>query len=112
MPEARLLVERVDLHDHAVGLVLERVARLAPALDEGDDALDVEAGLAVRVDGQAEGAEAVEGLRLGGDRRRPGRLGGSGAVSGRRSAGGAVSGGRSAAPNSVACVGAASSSSW
>ena len=40
------------------------VAGLAPALGEGDDALDVEAGLAVRVDREAQGLEAREGRRL------------------------------------------------
>ena len=42
-PEPRLLVEAVDLDHDAVGLVRQVVARLAPALGEGDDALDVEA---------------------------------------------------------------------
>ena len=37
-----LLVDPVDLDDDAVGLVRQVVARLAPALGEGDDALDVE----------------------------------------------------------------------
>ena len=49
-PEPLLLVEPVDLDDDAVGLVRQLVAGLAPALGERDDALDVETGLAVRVD--------------------------------------------------------------
>ena len=55
--EPLLLVEPVDLDDDAVGLVREGVARLAPALGEGDDALDVEPGLVVRVDREAERRE-------------------------------------------------------
>ena len=41
--EPVLLVEAIHLDDDAVGLVRQRVAGLAPALGEGDDALDVEA---------------------------------------------------------------------
>ena len=41
--EALLLVEPIDLDHDAVGLVRQVVARLAPALGERDDALDVEA---------------------------------------------------------------------
>jgi hypothetical protein len=37
------------------------VAILAPRLRKGDDALDVEAGLAVRVDGEAERVEPLKG---------------------------------------------------
>ena len=43
--QAALVVEAVDLDDDAVRLVGQLVARLAPALGEGDDALDVEPGL-------------------------------------------------------------------
>ncbi len=39
-------------------------------LGEGDDRLDVEPGLAVRVDREAEGRQAVERRRLGGNVRR------------------------------------------
>ena len=59
-PEPRLLVEAVDLDDDAVGLVRQVVALLAPALGEVDHALDVEAGLALRVDREAERLEPVE----------------------------------------------------
>ena len=69
-PEPLLLVEAVDLDDDAVGLVRQVVARLAPALGERDDALDVEAGLAVRVDREAERLEALERRRLAGDAGR------------------------------------------
>ncbi len=48
------------------------MARLPPALGERDDALDVEAGLAVRVDREAERLEALERFRLGGDDRTDG----------------------------------------
>ncbi len=64
-PEPRLLVEAVDLDDDAVGLVRQVVARLAPALGEGDDALDVEPGLVVGVDREAEAREPRERLGLG-----------------------------------------------
>ena len=64
-PEPLLLVEPVDLDDHAVGLVRQVVALLAPRLGEGDDALDVEPGLAIGVDREAERLEAIEGRRLG-----------------------------------------------
>ena len=43
------------------------MARLAPALGEGDDALDVETRLVIRVDREAERGEALEGGRLGRD---------------------------------------------
>ena len=69
-PEPLLLVEPVDLDDDAVGLVRQVVALLPPRLGERDDALDVEAGLAVRVDREPERLEAVERRRLAG---RPGR---------------------------------------
>ena len=92
MPRRACCSNVVDLHDDAVGLVVEGVARLAPALDEGDDALDVEAGLAVRVHRQAQRREAGEGLRLA---RRP-----------------APRPATSAAPKSVTWAGAVSSSSW
>ena len=68
-PEPLLLVEPVDLDDDAVGLVRQVVALLAPALGERDDALDVEAGLAVRVDREAQRLEPVERRRLA--QRRP-----------------------------------------
>ncbi len=44
-PEPLLLVEAVDLDDHAVGLVRELVALVAPCLREVDHRLDVEPGL-------------------------------------------------------------------
>ena len=70
-PEPLLLVEPVDLDDDAVGLVREVVALLAPRLGERDDALDVEAGLAVRVDREAERLQAIERRRLAGESRLP-----------------------------------------
>ena len=67
-PEARLLVEPVDLDDDAVGLVRQLVARLAPALGEVDDALDVEPRLVLRVDREAQRGEPLERGRLRRDR--------------------------------------------
>ena len=64
-PEPGLLVEPIDLDDDAVGLVREVVARLAPALGEVDDALDVESRLVVRVDREAERRETRQRLGLG-----------------------------------------------
>ncbi len=69
-PEPLLLVEPVDLDDHAVGLVGQVVALVAPGLREGDDGLDVEAGLVVRIDREAEGGQPIERGRLGNDARR------------------------------------------
>ena len=63
--QSLLLVEAVDLDDDAVGLVRQVVARLAPALGEGDDALDVEIGLVLRVLRQPEPADPVERVGLG-----------------------------------------------
>ncbi len=68
--EPLLLVESIDLDDDAVGLVREGVSILAPGLGEDDDALDVEARLAVRIDREAEGLEALQRRRLGIDLRR------------------------------------------
>ena len=66
-----LLVEPVDLDDDAVGLVRQVVARLAPALEEREHAVDVEARLAVRVDREAQRLEPVEGVRLAGPTAAP-----------------------------------------
>ena len=66
--EPGLLVEPVDLDDDAVGLVRQGVARLAPALQKRERAVDVEAGPPVRVHGEAEALEPIQRLRLAGDR--------------------------------------------
>ncbi len=63
-PQTGLLVEPVDLDDDAVRLVRQAVASLAPALGEGDDALDVEVRLTVGVDREAEPGQSLEGGRL------------------------------------------------
>ena len=68
--EPVLLIEPIHLDHDAVGLVRKLVALVAPGLREGDDRLDVEPGLAIGVDGEAEGVEPVERGRLGGDLRR------------------------------------------
>ncbi len=73
-PEPVLLVEPVDLDDHAVGLVREPVALVAPRLGEGDDALDVEVGLVVRVDREAEGGQPPQRGRLARHGLRPALL--------------------------------------
>ena len=66
--EASLLVEPIDLHDHAVGLVVETVTALAPLLEEGDHALDLQVRAVIRVHGEAERREARERVGLGGHR--------------------------------------------
>src|SRR5262249_8307197 len=66
-PEPTLLVEAVDLHDHAVRLVRQVVALFAPGLRERDHALDVQASVAIRVHGEAQGLQPGEGRRLGVD---------------------------------------------
>ena len=66
--EPGLLVEPVDLDDDPVGLVRQIVAALAPGLGEVDDALDVQAGLPVRVHREAERLQPIESRRLAGDR--------------------------------------------
>jgi hypothetical protein len=67
-PEPLLLLERVHLHDDAIGLIRKVVALLSPGLREGDHAVDVEPGCAVRVHCEAERLEAIEGFRLAGNR--------------------------------------------
>jgi hypothetical protein len=59
-----LLVEPVHLDHDAVGLVRQVVPLLAPRLGERDDAVDVEAGLALRVHREAQRLEPGEGRRL------------------------------------------------
>ena len=66
--EPLLLVVPIDLHDHAVGLVRQLVALLAPLLQEAADAVDVEAFGPIRVHREAEGGESGERLGLAGDR--------------------------------------------
>src|SRR5579862_2173357 len=63
-PEPLLVVEAIDLDDDAVGLVRQVVAGLAPALGEGDHALDVEAGVVVRIHDEADRLEARQRGRL------------------------------------------------
>ena len=70
-PEARLLVEAVDLDHHAVRLVRQVVALLAPRLGERDHALDVEPGLTIGVDREAERVEPCRAPPTG--CRRPAR---------------------------------------
>ncbi len=66
-PQPLLLVEPIDLDDHAVCLVRQPVPVVAPGLGERDDAVDVESGLVVRVDRETERGEPPEGGRLAGD---------------------------------------------
>jgi hypothetical protein len=70
-PEPLLLVEAIHLDHDAVGLVRQLVAFLAPLLEEGDDAVDVEALGPIRVDRQAQGRQPGERLGLAGDGGRP-----------------------------------------
>jgi hypothetical protein len=58
-PESLLLIECVDLHDDAVGLVRQLVAGFTPAFRERDHAIDVEAGLVLRIHGKAEHLEPL-----------------------------------------------------
>ena len=64
-PEPSLLVKSVDLDDDTIGLVRKSVTGLTPALGEGDDTLDVETGLVLWVDREADRCEAPERDGLG-----------------------------------------------
>src|SRR6266545_6471 len=70
--EAQLLLqgEGVDLHHHAVDVVLQGVALVLPLRDVGEDLVQAVAQARGRIGAQAPGAEALEGLPLAG-RTRP-----------------------------------------
>ncbi len=63
--QSALEVEAVDLDHHAVSAVRQVVARLVPALDEADHAVDIEARLTMWLDGQPKRLHVLQCSRLG-----------------------------------------------
>src|SRR5450759_983705 len=66
-----LLVEAIDLHDHAVVLVWQIVAFVMPLAKEADHAVDIEPLGPIGVYRETKGGEPSQRLRLAADGRPP-----------------------------------------